>query len=273
MISVLILTRNEEHDLPACLQSVAWSDDVHVFDSGSTDRTAEIATAHGATFTVHPFSSYSAQRNAALDTLRFAHSWLLILDADERCTPQLALEMQSAVQTAPIGTSGFRLRRRDFLWDTWLQHAQITPFYIRLVRLGHARYTRDVNEVLEVEGQVVDLRSPFDHFPFSKGFSHWFAKHNAYSTMEAELIFAGPSAPQPSLRTALFSHDFSEKRAAQKALFYTLPARPILKWMYMMFLRGAILDGSAGVTYATLQTIYEYMIVLKTRELRQGSRH
>jgi glycosyltransferase involved in cell wall biosynthesis len=267
MISVLILTRNEEQDLPACLDSVAFSDDVHVFDSESTDRTREIAAARGAHVTTRPFDSYARQRNAALTTLAFKHPWLLILDSDERVTPQLAAEIPLAIAAAPDTVAGFRLRRRDFLWGTWLQHAQVTPFYIRLVRVGRARYTREINEVLEVDGTIRDLNGPLDHFPFSKGIAHWVAKHNVYSTMEAELLAAGTATADASLHDAFFAPDFSARRRAQKAIFYKLPARPLLKWLGMMFVRGAILDGTAGLTYATLQSFYEYLIEFKRREI------
>ena len=268
-ISVLILTRNEQHDLPACLASVAWSDDVHVFDSHSTDATIEIARAAGAQVHTRAFDDYAAQRNAAL-ALPFKHPWVFLLDADERPTPELSAEMQRAVLEAPANTAGFRLRRRDFLFGTWLKHAQISPYYIRLVRPERAKYTRAINEVLEVDGPVAELIHPLDHFPFSKGIAHWIAKHNTYSTMEAELIVRQQGLQNPSLRAALRDHDFHTRRLHQKALFYRLPGRPLIKWCYMMFLRGAILDGAAGIAYATLQSIYEYMIVLKTRELRGG---
>ena len=86
------------------------------------------------------------------------------------------------------------MRRRDFFNGTWLKHAQISPYYIRLVRRGKARYTREINEVLEVDGQVGDLKSPLDHFPFSKGIAHWVSKHNTYSTMEAEVVAGGAFA-------------------------------------------------------------------------------
>jgi glycosyltransferase involved in cell wall biosynthesis len=269
-ISVLILTRNEEQNLPACLASVAWADDIHVFDSESTDRTPEIARAAGAHVTTRPFDNYATHRNAAL-ALPFKHPWLFVLDADERPTPQLSAELQRAVLEVPANTAGFRLRRRDFLFGTWLRHAQISPFYIRLVRPGRAHYTRAINEVLEVDGRIGELKSPLDHFPFSKGVAAWVAKHNTYSTMEAQLIVRGEGLTNPSLRTALTHNDFHTRRLHQKALFYQLPARPLIKWLYMILLRGAILDGPAGVTYATLQAFYEYMIVLKTKELIRGS--
>lgn len=267
MISVLILTKNEELDLPGCLDSVSWSDDVFVFDSFSTDRTAEIARNRGVHLVQRTFDGYSRQRNAALDGLPFRYPWIFILDADERPTPDLAREMAQTVQSAPEGTAGFRMRRRDFLNGTWLKHAQISPYYIRLVRRGRARYTREINEVLEVDGHIGDLRSPLDHFPFSKGVTHWLNRHNVYSTMEAEVVASGISLSEASWKTALFGKDFHARRRAQKAIFYQMPARPIIKWMYMMFLRRAILDGRAGLMYSNLQAIYEYFIVLKTREI------
>ena len=270
MISVLILTRNEQRDLPGCLASVAWCDDVHVFDSFSTDETVPIARAAGAHVRQRIFDDYATHRNAALTSLPFKYSWVFLLDADERPTPELSRELLRSAASAPDDISGFRLRRRDFLFGTWLKHAQISPYYIRLVRPGRSRYTRAINEVLEVEGRIADLVHPLDHYPFSKGIAHWIDKHNVYSTLEAELIHRQQGLQNPSLKTALRGSDFHTRRLHQKALFYRTPGRPLIKWLYMMFVRGAILDGPAGFTYATLQSIYEYLIVLKTRELRRG---
>lgn len=266
MISVLILTRNEEQDLPGCLDSVAWCDDIHVLDSESTDRTTEIARQRGAAVTTRRFDTYAAQRNAAM-LLPFRHAWVLFLDADERPTAELSAEMQAAVAAAPANVSGFRIRRRDFLWGTWLKHAQMTPYYVRLLRLGHAHYIREVNEIVEVNGDILELHSPLDHYAFSKGISHWVAKHNAYSSKEAELLANGDAIQGASLYQALFARNFHERRVAQKAIFYELPARPLIKWGYMMFVRGAILDGHAGVMYATLHSFYEFLIEVKRREL------
>jgi len=267
MVSVLILTRNEEQDLLGCLDSVAWSDDVHVFDSYSTDTTPEIARSRGAHISQRAFDTYAAQRNAALDTLPFKHDWIFILDADERPTAELSREIQQVVASVLPEISAYRLRRRDFFQGTWLKHAQLSPFYVRLVRRGKAHYTREVNEVLEVDGQIAELASALDHFPFSKGIAHWLNKHNTYSTMEAQLIVDGLTKSNASIKAAFFEKDFHARRVAQKALFYRMPARPLVKWCYMMFVRRAILDGRAGIAYANLQAMYEYLIVLKTREL------
>ena len=269
-ISILILTKNEERDLPVALASVAWSDDIHVFDSCSTDATQAIATSFGAHFHTRPFDDYATHRNAALSTVPFKHPWVFLLDADERPTPELSREMQQQALAAPPELSGFRLVRRDFLFGTWLKHAQISPYYIRLVRPERSKYTRAINEIIEVEGPIADLSHPLDHYPFSKGIAHWVAKHNLYSTMEAELIHHDQGLQNPSWNTALRDNDFHARRLHQKALFYRLPSRPLIKWLYMVFIRRGILDGVAGLTYATLQSFYEYLIVIKTKELDKG---
>jgi glycosyltransferase involved in cell wall biosynthesis len=269
MISVLILTKNEELDLPGCLDSVAWSDDVHVFDSHSTDRTVEIAQKSGAKVTQREFDNYAAQRNAALHGLKFRHEWVLLLDADERVPASLAGEIGDFVNAPPSRVAAARLRRRDFFMGTWLKHAQLSPFFIRLVRPERVRYEREVNEVIQVDGAIFDLQNPYDHFPFSKGLRHWIEKHNVYSTLEAKVAAGSLHGERRcSLGKALWAGDFNERRVHQKGLFLKLPFRPFIKFFYLMIVRRAFLDGRAGITYAVLQSVYEYFIVLKQREMR-----
>ncbi len=267
MISVLILTKNEEQDLPGCLRSVSWSDDIHILDSFSDDKTLEIASNFGAIVTQRKFDNYSAQRNAGLN-LDFKNEWLFILDADERVPEKLIVELEEQITKVPENVNGFRIRRRDFLNKTWLKHAQISPFYIRVVKVGKSRYHREINEVIEVDGSILDVVGYFDHYPFSKGYAHWLSKHNQYSTMEAQRwMDEHDSDMKFSFKKALLSKDFSEKRYHQKGLFYKIPGRPLIKWLYMVIWRRAFLDGNAGFTYASLQAIYEYFIVIKTKEM------
>lgn len=269
MISVLILTKNEELDLPGCLDSVAWSDDVHVFDSHSTDRTVEIAQKAAAKVTQREFDNYAAQRNAALHGLKFRHEWVLLLDADERVPAPLTREIKDFVNAPPAMVAAARLRRRDFFMGTWLKHAQLSPFFIRLVRPERVRYEREVNEVINVDGTIFDLQNPYDHFPFSKGLRHWIDKHNVYSTLEAKVAAGSLNGRKRySLGRALWAEDFNERRVHQKGLFLKLPFRPFIKFFYLMVVRRAFLDGRAGITYAVLQSVYEYFIVLKLREIR-----
>lgn len=265
-ISVLILTKNEEQDLPDCLKSVDWCDDIHVLDSMSTDKTSDIAESFGAKVTVRAFDGYASQRNFGL-TLPFKHQWLMILDADERVTPSLASEMRDFAKSSPTNVAGARIRRRDIWWGRWLKHAQISPFYVRLVRVGRAHYEREINELLIVDGEIAELTETFDHYPFSKGLDHWISKHNTYSRMEAEVVVQGAFI-KPVWRIALFGRDFGERRIHQKAIFYGLPARPLIKLIYMLVVRRAFLDGWPGVRYSVLQAIYEYFIVLKTKEMQ-----
>jgi glycosyltransferase involved in cell wall biosynthesis len=269
MISVLILTKNEQLDLPGALASVAWSDDVHVFDSHSTDATVEIARAAGARITERAFDNWAAHQNWGLQNIPFRHPWVFYLDADERVTPALKSALLAAVED-PGPNVAFRVQRRDFLDGTWLRHVQASPFYLRLFRPEKMRYERLVNPVSIPDGPVGQLTGYLDHFPFSKGVGSWFDRHNKYSAFEAEQIVANRSSREPfSLRAALTERDFHRRRYHQKELFYRLPARPLAKFLILYVAKRGFLDGRAGLRYSILQSIYEYMIVLKTKELRR----
>jgi glycosyltransferase involved in cell wall biosynthesis len=269
-ISVLILTKNEEQDLPGCLESVRWCDDVHVYDSFSTDRTVAIAQAAGCVITQRTFDNWSAHQNWGLANLPFKHPWVLYIDADERVSVGLR-ESVVAAAGADVPESAFRLRRRDFFVDgTWLEHAQISPFYLRLFRPSKMRYERLVNPVSIVDGSVGEITGYLDHYPFSKGIGFWLERHIKYADLEARTIQANREKGAPfSWSKALFSKDFTEKRFHQKELFYRVPGRPLVKFLYMFILRRSFLDGGAGCTYAILQSIYEYFIVLKQWELKR----
>jgi glycosyltransferase involved in cell wall biosynthesis len=275
LISILILTKNEERDLPDCLASVAWCDDIHVLDSGSTDATCEIARRHGARLVVRTYpesarifgGDEAGHRNWSLRNTAFKHPWVLLLDADERVTAELRAAVIEAA-TAPGEHVAFRIQRRDFLRQTWLKHVQTSRFYLRLFRPERIHYERVVNCVSVADGPVGSVGGYLDHFPFSKGMGHWLERHNSYSTLEARQIMDNRRASASfSARKAFFAADFHERRFHQKELFYRLPLRPMAKFVILYFAKRGFLDGHAGLTYAVLQAIYEYMIVLKVREL------
>lgn len=268
MISVLVLTKNEERDLGDCLKSVAWSDDIHVYDSLSTDSTVEIAEKLGAKVTKRKFDNWAAHQNWGLKNIGFKYPWVFYIDADERMTTELREAIFKAV-AAPEGNVGFRVQRRDFFMGTWLKHVQTSPFYIRLFRPEYIRYERLVNPVTTSSGPIGQVPGFLDHFPFGKGLSHWVERHNSYSTFEAIQIMENrTNAIKFSPAKAVLSRDFNERRFHQKELFYRMPARPMLKFILLYFLKRGFLDGRAGLVYATLQAFYEYMIVLKTDELK-----
>ncbi|MGA9720675.1 MAG: glycosyltransferase family 2 protein [Acidobacteriaceae bacterium] len=273
MISVLVLTKNEQQDLPGCLASVAWSDDVHVLDSMSTDRTVEIARDLGAKVIQREFDNWAAHQNWALANVPFRHPWVFYIDADERVTPELQDAMMAAAET-PGDAVAFKLQRRDFLLSTWLRHVQASAFYVRLFRPEKMHYERLVNPVSIPNGPTGTVSGYLDHYPFSKGIAYWIERHNAYSTLEArQILLNRRSETEFSVMAALAEKDFHKRRYHQKELFYRLPARPFAKFLLLYFVKRGFLDGGAGLTYSVLQSIYEYFIVLKTRELEETELH
>ena len=227
MISVLILTRNEQHDLPGCLASVSWSDDIHVFDSRSTDNTVEIAQRRRRP---HPHPRLRRLRHAPqrrshnhpLQTplglpprrRRAAHARTLPRDAATRPRrparnrrlprPSPRLPLRHLAQTRP---------------DIALLHP---PRPSRAQPAIPAPSTRSSRS----KASSPTSATPLDHYPFSKGIAHWVTKHNQYSSMEAELIARNQGLQNPSLLTALRHPDFHTRRLHQKAIFYRLPGRP-----------------------------------------------
>jgi glycosyltransferase involved in cell wall biosynthesis len=269
-VSILILTRDEEVNLPGCLESVAWSDDVVVLDSGSTDGTRGVAESGGARWVERAFDDYATHRNWALETIDFRNEWVFSLDADERMEPALSEEVRRAAAEAGEETAGFRVRYRNMLCGRWIRHASLYPTWlIRLFRPERVRYeARAVNAHPVVDGEVGRLEGHFEHHSFNKGFEAWLAKHNRYSTMEAAECLRELREGRVDWR-GLTSGNPMRRRRALKNLSFRLPGRPWVKFGYMYFLRLGFLDGRAGLTYCALQAIYEYMICLKVRELKR----
>jgi glycosyltransferase involved in cell wall biosynthesis len=267
-LSVLILTLNEEINIEQCLDSLSWSDDRVVLDSFSTDRTVPLAEARGARVVQRRFDDWSSHQNWAVRNIEFRHPWVLYVDADERCPDDLQREAQAAV-SAPSEFVAFRVRRKDYFMGRWLRHAQLYPTWlVRLFRPGSIRYERLVNPVASIDGPVGQLDSHLLHYPFSHGVGHWIARHNNYSDLEAIEKLRAEDGRATEWRN-LVSQDPNARRRALKDLFFRMPARPAVKFAYYYLWRRGFLDGRAGLTYATLQSIYEYLIDCKYRELRR----
>lgn len=266
-VSVLVLTLDEEDNLPGCLESVSWSDDVVVLDSLSRDRTREIAKQAGARVFERRFDNWSSHQNWALAEIDFRHPWVYYTDADERVPPELRDEML-AIASDPTETRvAFYARARNSFMGRWLDHAFASPPIMRFFKPPHVRFDRRVNPVAVVDGPHGHLRHPFLHYSFARGLTHWFHKHNAYSQMEAEeglRLLRGDSGIQPSV----FDRDPVRRRRALKNLSFRMPLRPLLKFLYLYVGKLGFLDGRPGLTYCVMQSIYEYMIVLKMREIR-----
>lgn len=269
MISVLILTFNEERNLQRCLESVRWSDDVLVLDSFSTDRTTEIARANGVRVIQRAFDNFASQRNFGLREGGLKHDWVLHLDADEIVTAALREEALAAIHTR--NKDAFQVPSQMIFQGRWLKHAGLYPSYqVRLGRrdrLVFAQVGHGQREVIVPE-QIGRLNAPLLHYSFSKGLHDWLDKHNRYSSAEAA-YFAKHSHTEIVDWKNLISGDPVQRRRALKQLAAHLPCRPLLRFFYMFVLRAGVLDGIAGYHYCRLLAIYEYMIVLKTKEMRR----
>ena len=266
-VSVLILTLNEKVNLPGCLESVRWSDDIVVFDSFSSDKTVEIAETAGARVVQRKFDNYATQRNAAFNDVQYKHPWVLMLDADERATPELYSEIRQATVNKS-SVSLYRVRRKDIFWGKWLNRSSGYPSWFgRLFKAGTVRVEREVNEEYLTDGDIGHLRAHLIHYPFNKGIHHWLEKHNHYSSMEAEALLK-ETFSRLEFRQIL-SSDPTKRRKFLKQLAYRLPCRPFIVFCYLYFFRMGFLDGIPGLTYCRLRSIYEYMIDLKVKEIRR----
>ncbi len=165
-LSVLVPTLDEELNLPDCLDSLQWADEVFVVDSFSKDRTLEIARARGAHVVQHAFESYSRQKNWALDNLPFRNEWVLIVDADERVTPELRCEVEQVLVSSTAAFEGYYVNRRFIFLGTWVRHAGWYPSWnLRLFRHRLGRYDdREVHEHIVLNGGVGYLRNDLLHF-------------------------------------------------------------------------------------------------------------
>lgn len=268
-ISFLILTYNEEKNLPSCLEAIAWCDDIVVMDSFSTDGTVEIAKKFGASVYQRQFDNFAGQRNFALANFKFNYDWVFHLDADEIITDGLKLEMEREVENAKV--DAFRVPSKMMMSGKWLRFSGMYPTYqVRLGRVGVLRFKQvghGQREDVDAD-RVGTLKVPYLHYSFSKGFEDWFTKHNLYSTQEAVeglKILGEKSIDWGGL---LSIGGPTRRRRALKELSVRLPFRPLLRFLYIYILRCGFLDGKAGLTYCLIMAIYEYMIVLKMKELR-----
>jgi glycosyltransferase involved in cell wall biosynthesis len=270
-VSILILTLNEERNLPDCLQSVGWARDVVVFDSYSSDRTLDIARQRGARVVQRRFDNWAAHQNWAMENIEFANRWVFYIDADERMTPELQTEIDEIASDSSEQRIAFYVGRKNYFMGRWLRHAMPPGHIMRFFVPRSIRFERLVNPVPVLQGAHGYLRNLLLHYNFSKGIEEWIDKHNRYSTFEA---LEGMKLAQTAgeARASLFSKDAATRRRALKNLSFRLPGRPILKFVYLYLLRLGFLDGRPGFTYCGLQAWYEHMITLKMTEARRRNR-
>lgn len=268
MISVLILTLNEEINIRRCIESVSWSDDIVVLDSGSTDHTVEIAREMGARVVVRPFDNERDHRTFSLHKIQYKHPWVYNPDADEFATQELSEEMQRLVGDPTNTHTAYRVRRKNMLMGKWLRHAGMTSTWImRLFKPETISFRRMINPEYLCTGSVGFLKSYLLHYSFNKGITAWVEKHNRYSADEAAETLKDLRNNKIDWRGLFQVRSPSRRRRALKQVSFRLPMRAIWRFLYMYVGQLGFLDGRVGLTYCVLVSYYEYLIVLKTREI------
>jgi glycosyltransferase involved in cell wall biosynthesis len=241
-ISALVLSKDVEEKLPACLQTLEWVDELVVVDDESRDATRTIAESAGARVLVRRLESFARQRNAGLALC--TGEWVLVVDADERVTPELRDEI-AAVLAAPGARVGFRVPRRNHLAGRWVRGCGWYPDYVvRLFRREGVRYVATVHERPLLAGPLGTLRRPLLHFTYDS-LAEYAAKMDRYSTMAA-----------------------AERRAAgRRARLVDLLLRPPLVFVKCYLLRLGVLDGEDGLVIAAMSAHYTFQKYAKLRAL------
>jgi len=277
MIDVLIITDNEEANVGYCLEALSgWTSQIFVVDSGSTDRTEEIAREHGAEFIHQDWLGYAAQKNFALEHLPFTSDWILIVDADEVITEDLRREIE-AVCTRPVDEveeSGFYLNRRLIFMGRPIRHCGYFPSWnLRLFKRGRAVYEdREVHEHMIVDGPTGYLPSPMEHRD-RRGLGSYIAKHNEYSTLEAQSLVNGLRSDRDGIKASLLGNALERRRWMKLRVYPWLPFPWVFRFLYMFILRLGFLDGVNGLRFCVFITSYEMFVRLKLIELRRATRH
>jgi glycosyltransferase involved in cell wall biosynthesis len=292
-LSVVILTCNEEQNLPDCLKSLKGLDcEVFVVDSGSADQTVQLAKSSGAHVANHHFENYAAQRNWAQQNLPIRSDWVLHLDADERLTPELVAEISEALRAAEStahgakdkpwqadnaldAIDGFLLRKRTFFMGRWIRHGGHYPSYhLRLFRQGKGFCEeRLYDQHFLVDGKIGKLKNDYLDV-LTSDLNTWTQRHLRWAELEArELLFADNGNGQ--VRSSFFGNPIERRRWLKTGLYARSPLfiRPLAYWVYRYFLRLGFLDGKEGFIFHFLQGFWFRLLVdIKLDELRRQQR-
>ena len=280
-LAVVVLTHDEERNLPSCLESVrGWVAEVYVVDSGSTDRTVTIAERLGASVVSHPFESHARQWDWALRSLPISADWILALDADQRVTPELRDAIVAALG-APASRAGatpvaYYLNRRQVFRGRFIRHGGYYPKYLlKLVRRGEAwTDERDlVDHHFYVKGPTATLAGDLVEDNRNEAeIAVWIAKHNRYARLQAREEVEQPPGATPGLLTVWRAGSPDERVRWLKHRWRRLPlyVRPCLYFFYRYVLRLGFLDGKEGFVFHFLQGFwYRLLVDINIDELRR----
>lgn len=273
MYSVLILTLNEEKNLPACLASVRGCDDIVILDSHSTDRTAEIARSAGARVFTHAFRNFADQRNHAQTAIPFRHEWIFHLDADEMMTPELHEECTALLRgSGLVEHDGGLVAPKMMFRGRWIRRCTDYPAYqARLAHRQRFRFIEHGHGQREASGlRLRLLQSSYLHNLSAQTEDEMEAKHLRYAAAEAR-DFIHRRRPLSGIIRDLRGRDALARRRALKELSQRLPCRGLLRFIYQYGLRGGFLDGAPGLAYCRMLARYEQAVAREIKARRTES--
>jgi len=234
MISAVVLTKNEEKNLPDCLESVKWCDEIVIVDDNSTDKTLEIAKKFNAKIFNHSLdNNFAAQRNFGLGKAQ--GDWVFFVDADERVTPELKDEIKKQLIFAT--SSGYFLKRNDFYGGRWLKYGETAKTkLLRLAKKNVGKWERTVHEVWQIKGKTDEFNNPLLHYPHPT-VSEFLSSINTYSSLHAEVL--KENGVKPSLSRIIFN--------------------PLAKFVQNYFFRLGFLDGMPGAVVAFMMSFHSFL--------------
>jgi glycosyltransferase involved in cell wall biosynthesis len=275
-LTVIIATRNEEHNLPRCLEAVQGVQQIHVVDSQSTDETVEIARSYGAEVAqFHYRGGWPKKRQWAMDTLPIACDWILLLDADEILTAELREEMRAAIQDPDI--DGYYVGLQMYFLGRALRHCGAAFWKLALFRRGKGGFEcrlreqdpsmadMEVHEHIVVDGRTARLRNAVLHLN-TESLSRYIQKHDEYSNWEARVWSRG--AGQSELPASVFGNQ-AQRRRWLKRKFMRVPGSSALLFFYRYIVRCGFLDGVPGLIYCAFQAIQCFQVKAKMYELER----
>jgi glycosyltransferase involved in cell wall biosynthesis len=244
-LSVTIITLNEEANIVPCLESARWADEIVVLDSGSTDRTVELARQFTDRVISVTWQGFGKTKNLAVAEARM--DWIFVLDADERITPELRQEIQAVLQ-ADGPADGYRVPRRNHFCGRDIHHLGWYPDYsIRLFRKTRGRFNeREVHESVEIQGQTGTLQHPMLHYTYTS-ISDFVLRMDRYSTLAAQELL----------------------KQGKKPRWGELVWRPFFTFLKLYILQKGFLEGRDGYTLAFLYSTYNFLKYYKFREMRR----
>ncbi len=279
-VSVIVPARNEARNLPRCLASLPLVGEIYVVDSGSVDDTVRIAESYGATVVqFHYRGGWPKKRQWAMDTLPLSYDWILLLDADEVLTRELAAEIQSAIQSPDV--DGYHIALEMYFLGRRLRHSGASFSKLSLFRKGRGRFEcrlhdqdtsmadMEVHEHVIVDGTTRHLRHPLVHHNV-ESLDRYIQKHNEYSNWEARVWLDGAKTGEEhgsQLRPSLWGTQAQRRRWLRRH-FLEMPGSPILFFLYKYFARFGFLDGVPGLIYCVFQGVQFFHIKAKVYELR-----